>query len=158
MPETAGQIILDALKELVVLPAESAIPAYEAQVGIFYLNAMMGDLSVTGINLGYTYVDSLADEITVDDGALDGMVKNLAIEMSPVFKEQPTSNDLFLQAQSGLDVMRQISFDGIAPAPYSNNLPVGSGNEYDRIDNFYDTLRNPILTELGGNIGIEDVS
>lgn len=153
--ETAANVILDALKEIVAIPAEAAIDAYKAQVGIFYLNAMMWEFSAIGINLGYTGVDSLSDNITVSDGALEGIVKNLAIEISPVFKGSITSTDLFDQAQSSLQTLRQISYDQPAYSPYSSNLPVGSGNEYWNTQKFYDDQATPILTENGGNIAPE---
>ena len=156
MTETASDVILDALKEIVAIPSEAAVGAYEAQVGIFYLNAMMQDFAVNGINIGYTIVDSLGDEMTVPDGALEGMVKNLAIEISPAFKGSLTSVDLFEQAQDGINTLLQISIPIIANSPYSDNLPVGSGNE-DGIwgNTFYDGLPNQILTENDGFIAPE---
>mgnify|MGYP003635381348 CR=1 FL=1 len=105
--ETAETLILDALKEIVAIPAEAAVDAYKAQAGIFYLNLMMFELSAVGVNLGYTTVNSLGDLITVDDGAIEGIVKNLAIEISPLFKGTLTSPDLFEQAQSSLETLRQ---------------------------------------------------
>lgn len=157
MTETAGDIILDAYKELVAIPSEASIPASKVQAGIFYLNAMMDDFAVTGINLGFTGVNSLSDTITVDDGALEGIVKNLAIEISPSFKATITSVDLFNQAQASLDVLRQISFERPGQSPFSHNLPMGSGNHDFNEDKFYDLPNDPILTEVGGNIAPEAV-
>jgi hypothetical protein len=128
--ETAETVILDALKEIVAIPAEAAVDAYKAQAGIFYLNLMMFELSAVGVNLGYTTVNSLGDLITVDDGAIEGIVKNLAIEISPLFKGTLTSPDLFEQAQSSLETLRQIAYESSANSPLSSNLPIGSGNEY----------------------------
>jgi len=157
MTETASDIILDALKEIVAIPSEAAVGSYEAQVGIFYLNAMMHDFSINGINIGYTIIDSLGDTITVPDSALEAMVKNLAIEMSPVFKETLTSPDLFQQAQDGMSTLLQISMPTIANAAYPSTLAMGSGNDYGLWGNtFYSGLPNQILTENNGYIAPED--
>ena len=156
--ERAGDVILDALKEIVAIPAEAAIDAYKAQVGIFYLNAMMQDLAATGVYIGYTIVDSLSDDITVPDGALEPMVKNLAIEISPSFKATVTSQELFIQANEGLETLRQISFEQPAYAPLSGNLPIGSGNEIWDIPKFYDEQSTPLLSEAGGNIAPESAN
>ena len=156
MTETASDVILDALKEIVAIPSEAAIGAYETHTGIFYLNAMMQDFAVNGIKIGYTIVNTLGDEVTVPDGALEAMVKNLAIEISPVFKGSLTSTDLFEQAQDGINTLLQISIPTISNSPYSENLPVGSGNDYNAWnDKFYDGLANQILTENNGYIAPE---
>jgi hypothetical protein len=155
--EAASNIIGDALLEILAIPSEVSIEAYEAQAGIFYLNALMDDLATNGINLGYTCVKDLGDAITVADGALEPIVKNLAIELSPAFKGTVTSQDLFNQAADGLDVLRQISFEQPGPSPYSTNLPTGSGNNELRDDRYYQSDSEPLLTELGGNIAPEEV-
>lgn len=157
MTETASDVILDALKEIVATPSEAAIGSYEAQTGIFYLNAMMQDFAINGINIGYTIIGSLGDAVTVPDGALEAMVKNLAIEISPAFKETLTSSDLFEQAQDGLGTLLQISMPTIANAAYPSTIPMGSGN-YSGIWNntFYDGLPNQILTENDGYIAPEN--
>lgn len=157
MTEKASDVILDALKEIVAIPSEASVGAYEAQVGIFYLNAMMQDFAVNGINVGYTIIDSLGDEMTVPDGALEPIVKNLAIEMSPVFKETLTSSDLFEQAQDGINTLLQISLPTIANAAYPSTLPMGSGNYSGTLgDTFYSELPNQILTENNGYIAPEN--
>ena len=153
--ERAGDVILDALKEIVAIPSEAAIDAYKAQVGIFYLNAMMLSLSAEGVNLGYTIVNSLSDVMTVDDGALEPIVKNLAIEISPTFRSSITSQDLFIQASEGLNTLRQISYEQPSNSPISGNLPIGSGNELWGVTRFYDDQAIPILTETHGNIAPE---
>ena len=155
--ETAETIILDALKEIVAIPAEASVDAYKAQAGMFYLNLMMFELSSVGVNLGYTTVNSLGDPITVVDGAIEGIVKNLAIEISPLFKGALTSPDLFEQAQSSLDTLRQISYDSPANSPFSSNLPIGSGNERWNTTRFFNEQETPILTENYGNIAPESV-
>ena len=124
--ETAETLILDALKEIVAIPAESRIDAYKTQVGIFYLNAMMFEFAATGINIGYTQIDSLGDVMTVPE-----------------------------QAEESMDVLRELSYARPANASCSPNLPVGSGNESFDTSKFYDHSTTPILTENSGNIAYE---
>ena len=85
MAETAGDIIKDALQEILVQGAEAPFEADETQGAIRYLNRMMARFAVDGINLGYTTVTSVGDLITVPDGAIDGMVKNLAVSLFPQY-------------------------------------------------------------------------
>jgi hypothetical protein len=150
--ETASDVITDALKEIAALPAESTIPADKAQTGIFYLNAMMGDFAVKGINLGYTYVDDLSDFVTVDEGAIESIVKNLAVELTPVYGDTLTSQTLLQQAIDGYKSLQQIAIDSPSSSPYPDRLPVGSGNGSIRRNDFYDSPSDPILTEGGGYI------
>lgn len=151
--ETAYNVITDALKEISALPAESKIPQDKAQAGIFYLNAMMADFSVKGINLGYTYVADFSDAITVEDGALDGIVKNLAMELMPVYGDDLTDQSLFQQAIDGYKSLQQIALTTPAPMAHPNRFPAGSGNQSIRTVEFYDEPRTPILREDRGGIG-----
>lgn len=153
--ETASNIINDALREIIVSPAEVSIDSYDAQVGVFYLNAMMSDFSANGINLGYTFIDSLGDDVTVDPAAYDAIVKNLAVVISPVYKETFASQSLFEQAEEGYKSLLEVSFDQTGYTPYSYNLPVGSGNYDYRPGRFYAEPLEPIFTENSGNIAPE---
>jgi len=158
--ETAATIIKSALQEILVQASESDLEADEIQDGIRYLNRMMAKYAAQGITLGYTQVTSLADPITVPDGALDGMVKNLALSLQPQFAAPgtPVSQLLALQAREGLDTMRQIAIQSIGPTFYPDTLPRGSGNEEQtafRADHFYTTPEEQIELEQGGFISIE---
>jgi len=156
MTETASDVILDALKEILAIPSEADIGAYEAQAGIFYLNAMMQDFAINGINIGYTIINGLSDEMTVPNGALEPIVKNLAIEVSPIFKESITSIDLFEQASQGFKTLLEISIPTIANSPYPSTMPMGSGNDNGIWGNtFYSGQPNQILTENNGYIAPE---
>ena len=80
--ETAETVILDALKEIVAIPAEASVDAYKAQAGIFYLNLMMFELSSVGVNLGYTTVNSSLDtlrQISYDSPANSPFSSNLPV-------------------------------------------------------------------------------
>jgi len=160
MAETAGDIIGSALGELLVRASESPLEADETQDALKYLNRMMSALAVKGINLGYTAVSSLGDEITVADGAIEGMVKNLAIRLHPQFKAPGTPVDplLVAGAREGLDVMMSIAIDGVGPTRFADTLPIGSGNEGNDVygtGHFYEDDTDPVLIEQGGYISIE---
>lgn len=160
MAETANDIIKSALQEILVQASESPIEADEAQDAIRYLNRMMAKYAAQGINLGYTAVSSLGDAITVSDGALDGMSKNLAISLFPQFAAPgtPINPLLIQQASEGLDTMRMLALDSIGPSFYPDTLPIGSGNESDTAYNnehFYTEPSDEVLSESGGFISIE---
>lgn len=147
--ETANNVIKDALKEIAAVSAEVNIPQDDTELGIFYLNALMFDLSINGINLGYTTVKSLNDEVTVPLSALEGIVKMLALQLSPLYFDNATSQTLFEQSELGFRSLLDISITTVAPAPYDYRFPRGSGN-YDNTFNdsdFYSEPIDPILTE-----------
>jgi hypothetical protein len=160
MTETVEDIVVSALQEILVQASEAPIPADESQIAIKYLNRMMAKFDAQGISLGYTQVADLADEITVADGALDGIVKNLAISLFPQYSVPGTPIDPLLveQARDGLDTMRMISINSIGPSLYPGTLPVGSGNEGDNSfsqNHFYDNPEDSVDAETGGYISIE---
>ena len=153
--ETANNVITDALKEIAAIPSEVSITSDAAQAGIFYLNNMMADFAINGVNLGYKQINDLSDEITVEPGAIDGIVKSLALEMSPLFFDSATSQLLFNQAQEGFKSLLDIAISRPAPAPCDERMPRGSGNYDDTFgnSNFYDNALDPILTEGNSRVG-----
>jgi hypothetical protein len=160
MTEKVADIIKSALQEINVQASEAPIEADEAQTAILYLNRMMFKFAAQGINLGYTKVSNLADDVTVADGAMDGIVKNLALSLQPQFtsEDTPINPLLVQQAKEGLDVMRQLSVFSIGPSFFPSTLPVGSGNEDDTglgADRFYTEPQEQIETEQGGFISVE---
>lgn len=160
MAETANTIIVSALQEIVVQASEAPVDPDEAQDGIRYLNRMMAKFATQGINLGYTTVSSLGDAITVADGAIDGMVTNLAIALRAQFVVSGTPLDptLVERARDGLEAMRMVAITSIGPSFFPDTLPVGSGNEDDgsfRTDHFYTDPDEPVVLEQGGFISVE---
>jgi hypothetical protein len=156
--ETAADVIKSALQEILVQASEAPIQADEAQTAIKYLNRMMSKLAASGINLGYTRVSNLGDPITVPDGAIDGMVSNLAVRLFPQFSSPGTQIDqiLVMAARDGMDTLEQLGVN-IGPTSYPDTMPIGSGNEWDRSwgNHFYTDDENPVLTEQGGFISVE---
>lgn len=153
--ETANTVLIDALQELLIQASEAPIEPDEAQTAIRYLNRMMARLDAQGISLGYTTISNLADVITVPDGALEGVIKNLAVMLAPQY-EKEVGSALIQGAKDGLDAMRKLSIS-ILPSSYGDTLPRGSGNEYDsgRVSPFYPEDAAQVANETGGYIQAE---
>lgn len=159
MAETAGDIIKDALGEIVVLGAEAPLEAVDAQAGIRYLNRMMAAFDADGIDLGYTEVSKLSDIITIPAGAIAGAVSQLAVMLFAQFNQgEMIPADLVARALSGKNTMRNLAVN-IGASEYPDTLPIGSGNEGDdtaRDTHFYEDLESTILAETNGSVGLED--
>jgi len=153
--EKANTLIVDALQELLIQASEAPIEADEAQTAIRYLNRMMARLDSQGISLGYTQISDLGDSITVPDGAVEGIIKNLAVMLAPQYDKQ-ISQALVEGARAGLDAMRKLSIS-ILPTSYADTLPMGSGNENGSIltSHFYPETAAQIANETGGYIAPE---
>ena len=160
MSETAESIISSALLDVGVRASESPLEPDEIADSIRYLNRMMASYAVEGVNIGYTVVSTLADPITVPDGAIDGMIANLAIRLHPQFTLPGTPIDLTLAqaAEDGKEVLMALGIESIGPTAYPDTLPIGSGNESGFIDNqyFYAGDLDEIESEEGGFIATED--
>ena len=155
--ETAQSVINDALQEILVQASEQPIEAVDFQTSIRYLNRMMATFASQGINLGYTVVTLPTDVITVAAGAIEGVIFNLAVRLSPQY-DMPVNPGLAVNAQEGLDAMRQIAVE-VVTSSFPCTLSRGSGNEGDSIysnDHFYACTDDELLTEQGGSILLED--
>ena len=154
--ETAETVINDALQEIMVQASEQPIQAVDFQTARRYLNRMMTSFDAQGISLGYTTVTNPSDLITVPDGALEGVIFNLAKRLLATY-DVPLSAELALNAKEGLDAMRALAVE-IQPSQFPCTLPIGSGNESDGNWNdyhFYPCPEDEILTEQGGSILLE---
>ena len=156
MSETAGSLVTDALSEAFINASEQPTEAVDMSRGIRYLNRMMTELDSKGVALGYTVVSSPDDSITVPDGAINGMIFNLAMKLANSYGEQ-VSMDLREGADSGLDTLYQLGVT-IEQTQYGGTTPVGSGNEGDQTNDnhFYPEVTSDMLTETNGNILLED--
>lgn len=128
--ETAGDIVRDALYELIVQSDEQTVEASDLQLGIRYLNRMMASFKeADGIVLGYTLVNSPNDDVTVPDGALEGIIFNLAKRLATPF-DVPITPELMDKARSSKASLLDIGFT-IPQSHFPSTLPLGSGNEGD---------------------------
>jgi len=151
--ETASTVIRDALQEIIVQSSEQPIQPNEATDAMRYLNRMMFAWEAKGIALGYTVVSNLGDEITVPDGALEGIVLNLAIKLAPQY-DVAVGMDLRENARDAYKSVLKLSITRPL-SQYPSTLPIGSGNEGDTLDSnyhFYETDTNTILAETTGTI------
>ena len=156
MAETANTVIVDALQELLIQASEAPIEADEAQTAIRYLNRMMARFDAQGVSLGYTTVSNLGDEVTVPDGAYDGVVKNLALSLAKQYGATPSA-DLVAEARDAFDAMQMLSLT-IYETRYGPTLPIGSGNEGDAVlsDHFYPDDQDAIYNETNNYIATEE--
>lgn len=151
---TAAQLVKQIANRILVRESEAPIPADEAQDILFGINSYMAAQAANGINLGFTRLEDLGDTVTVPDGALMGIIANVAINMASQFGVS-VSPSLGEEARIGLAAMRKLGVS-VAAMEYPDTLPVGSGNEGDwDTQHFYPSADDTILTESGGSIGLE---
>lgn len=152
----ANEIVVDALEDLVVQQDEGPIEQSEGRAAMRVLNDMMLSWDAAGINLGYTTVSSLGDEITVPLGAIRGIKAALAIELAPKYDVTP-SPALVQKAKAGMQAILDLTVE-VTNSEYPSTLPFGSGNYTDGYDteHYYPDQQDTILTETGGSIALEE--
>ena len=152
--ETAQEVINDSLQEMLVQASEQPIEAVDFQTARRYLNRMM---SMTPYNnLGFTAITNPSDLMTVPDGALMGIVKNLTVFLLSTF-DMPATAELIATAKDGLQEIRRIAVS-VKPTAFPCTLPIGSGNEQENTFNnqhFYPCPDDEILAEQNGSILLE---
>ncbi len=148
---TVAQVAKAALQRILVQGSELKLESGEYQDFISSMNNYMFDLEARGVSLGYTKVSNLGDEVTVPDGALRGLISNMAIEVSPDYGGE-ISQGLALAAKNGMATMRRIGRAAMATS-YPSTLPIGSGNwsgDAGFQSPFYPPLPGDILAETAG--------
>lgn len=154
--ETAQSVISDALQEILVLASEQPVQPTDFQTARRYLNRMMTSLDAQGISLGYTVITNPDDLVTVPDGALEGVIFNLAKRLLATY-DLPLTAELDRNAREGMEAMRNIAVT-VESSRMPCTMPIGSGNEDDYTYNdyhFYPCEDDEILTEQGGSILLE---
>lgn len=124
---TVSQVAKASLQKILVQASEADLEPDEYQDFIFAMNNWMASLQSQSIDIGYTPVSNLSDEITVPDGAVLGIISNMAIQVSPDYGGD-ISPALIGQAQEGMKTIRrlgQLSSQTKRPS----TLPIGSGND-----------------------------
>lgn len=153
---TADKVVKSILQKLIVQASEAPIEASDAQDVIFSMNVFMADLDAKGVQLGYTEISDLGDEVTIPTGALRGLIYNTTMDVAPDF-EVPITAALAAAAKSGLETMELIGIT-IGQTRLPSTLPIGSGNEGAGglfTDHFFPDLEAEILAETTGAIGLE---
>jgi len=156
MTEKAGGVINDILLEIVVLGADADMDPSETASTIRYINRFMAMIAAQGINLGFTKITSVSDTVTIADGAIVGLIKNVAKLIAPQYGAIVTA-ELHEAAREGLDAMRRLG-TSIIPSQMPCTLPRGSGNDWSgaRNSKFFPCPDDQILTETNRNILLED--
>jgi len=149
-------LITDAFEDLVIQSDEAPIEPSEAKTAIRALNQMMSKLASDGINLGYTKVNSLDDEVTIPEGAIDGVIANLALRLAPKYVSGPVAASLVKAAKEGYETLLNIA---VTPGylSFPSTLPIGSGNtDYGstRTD-FFPEEESTVESEQSGSISLE---
>ena len=154
--ETAESIVNDALQEILVQASEAPIQTVDFNTAVRYMNRFMFALDAKGISLGYTKVSKASDLITIPDGALEGLVFNLAVRLATSY-DMPIGQGLYLSAKEGMQAMRDIAVV-VEPTPMPCTLPYGSGNDSDSysIYKFYPCQDDELLNESGGTVILEN--
>ena len=152
--ETANSVITDILQEILVQASEQETQSVDFQFVVRYMNRYMAQLAVT-TPLGYTVVTNAADPITIPDGAINGLIFNVALKIITSFDIAP-GVALAENAREGLNAMRKIARNKVK-TKHPSTLPLGSGNEWTGWnDRFYPGEEETLLTETNGNILLED--
>lgn len=151
----AAQVIRAILQEILVQASEQDLDSAETNDTIFAMNNFMFELDANGVKLGYTEVTSVTDTITIPGGAVNGLIKNVAMQIAPQF-DRPISMTLVEQARKGLKVMSDLGIN-LGAMQFPDTLPIGSGNEFDdfNFNHFYPGLDDSILDESNNNILLE---
>lgn len=143
----AAPILKAILQEDVVQASEAPLEADEYKDVIFALNNFMFELAADGVNIGWTEVTGLSSEVTVPRGAINGIIKNMALQIAIQF-DVPVPVELQRQADSGMRVLEKIAVS-IPVQSFPSTLPIGSGNECNTNTHFYGEGSDTLLTEQG---------
>lgn len=154
--ETAESVINDILQEILVQASEQPIEAVDFQFVRRYMNRYMAELAITN-PLGYTVVTLPTDLITIPDGAINGLIYNVALNVVASFDMTP-GGMLIPNAERGLKTIRKISRN-LVSTKHPSTLPIGSGNEtWGNDTHFYTGEQDSLLTEQNGSILLEDIT
>jgi len=136
--ETAKTLINDILQEIFVQAAEQPTQAPDFQTALRYTNRYMQQLNADGVNLGWTNLVQETDVPTIPDGAILGVIYNVAFQLANQYDIE-VSPVLAKNAADSMRVMEKLGTT-IVTTQYPNTLPIGSGNEQysDNLNHFYE--------------------
>lgn len=150
----AETAVRDALQEIGQQAAEQPVKPDEMSTGIRYLNRLMQSYSRLG--LGYTFITSSSQEVTVPIWAEWWTVLILAKALMPQFPSVDDSTKITLD--QNLKTAWKNLLDNQQELPTTQNphaLPIGSGNECIYGNRFYCNDNDSILQENSDNILLE---
>lgn len=154
--EKAEVVISDIMQEVLVQSAGQPVSGIDSNLCIRYMNRFMDSMSVYGVSLGYTKINTPSDYVTIEPGGMDGLVFNTALRLCNQY-DIPVSQGLAISAMSGKSAMYQIGVQS-QKASMPDTMPIGSGNEdnYGAVINKFYTGSDLIEQELQGSILLED--
>ena len=123
---TAVQLANSALKRILVQGDDGGLDPSDYADFYLSMNNWMAAQEACGTILGYTPVTQGADPITVPDGAVMGIVANVAINVASDYNGT-VSPSLVSEARMGLRAMRKLGHQR-GQTSFPSNLPLGSGN------------------------------
>ena len=123
---TAGDVIRRALQAVLVTGADSPLTADEYQDGLDALNDYMAQLEDSGVRLGYTRCCHVSDRVTVPDGAIAGIIANLAITVAADYGGR-VSQALVKRAADGERTLYRLGVQ-VGSSLLPSSLPMGSAN------------------------------
>lgn len=124
---TMREVVEDALEDIQVKTAETAVENDELQSGIRRVNDMLTEWADSGILPGYKEVLNADDVLNVERNAIGAIKTNVAIMLAPSFGKV-ASRELVQIASDKLAALRASTFY-IGPVAFPDTLPLGSGNE-----------------------------
>lgn len=134
MSWTKKQLITSALDELGITSYEFDISPEEYETALRRLDTMMASWNANGARLSFPLYSnpansSLSEDSNLPDHAIIPVFKNLALELAPSYRRQPT-RDLKASAMDGKEVVF-MKATATAPIPRQlpGDLPSGAGNK-----------------------------
>lgn len=122
---TAGKLAERSLKRILVQATEAPLESDEIQDFLDSLNDYMASLEARGIRLGYTPVSNVSDYVTIPDGAVSGIIANMAIYVASDFNGK-VNQTLLLESRAGMRAIRRLG-QRTPTSQLPENLPIGSG-------------------------------
>lgn len=128
MATSVEQMIKSSLKELVVAGDEASVPAVESEDYIFKLNNLVAEFEAdTTVDLTYTTVTSVSDNLTVPDSLIRPLAILMAKELAEGYGVTTSPDFKYMAIEAENTVLRIATTRTGAYKPAT--LPIGSGNE-----------------------------
>lgn len=123
----ASYIIIRALTRLGIRAEETSLEPSEMQDGLDLLNDVLSNWEESGLNLGFSPIAGITDEVRIPRGAVAAAIDALAIMAAPEYS-RPISQALIISAKLSYENMLRANVF-IGDCDYPSTLPKGSGNE-----------------------------
>ena len=129
---TGQDIIEDALAEIGVFAAETMIEPADMQLGLRKLNDMLAEWDLSGTDIGFTPLQSEAEEVRLQRDLVSAVKYNLAGRLAVPFRK-PISVELAAEIKAASKALLRATVK-VGKVKVASTLPTGSGNR----DNLYD--------------------